>query len=171
METKQQIIDKVSQYIHWLSIPKKEFNNIAVCPFIQRELEHNQLYWDIWYPDLKSLMSLIEQFIQSDKNSALFICQDTHDINWEQVDRKTIQKQINNMLRSNPNTNYLKSIVISPWENFAIAGVETRKKAPYFMINLTPTEQLGKAHKDLQKTKYYDNFTDKDRKLMKVKPK
>ena len=165
---KSKIIDEVAQYIHWLSIPLPEFNNMPICPFIERELKQDALYIDIWYPHLNSLMSTIETFLLTDKNSALIICQDTDDISWEQVDRKTIQKQINQMLRSNPTTDYLKSIVISPWENFAIAGVETRKRAPYFMINLTPTEQFGKAHKDLQKTKYYDNFTDEEKTKMKV---
>ena len=27
IESRNQIIDKVSQYLHWLTIPKKEFNN------------------------------------------------------------------------------------------------------------------------------------------------
>jgi len=36
------------------------------------------------------------------------------------------------------------------------------------MINIAPTKQLGKAHKDLTKTKYFDNFTEEDLKKMKV---
>jgi hypothetical protein len=31
-----------------------------------------------------------------------------------------------------------------------------------------PSKQLSKAHKDLQKTKYFDNYTDEDKKKMKV---
>jgi len=163
------ILDKVSQYLHWLSIPLPEFNNIAVCPFIEKELSQDKLWVDIWYPHLNSLLELVESFLATDKNSALIICQDTEDLKWERVERSTIQRNINTVLRSNPTTEYLKCIVISPYEDFEVAGVKTRESAPYFMINIIPTKQLGKAHKDLNKTRYFDNFTDQDKKLMKVK--
>jgi hypothetical protein len=37
------------------------------------------------------------------------------------------------------------------------------------LINVAPTKQLGKSHKDLQKTKYFQNFTDEERKKLNVK--
>ena len=59
-------------------------------------------------------------------------------------------------------------MIFSPYEDFEVAGVKTRSGAPYFLINVAPTKHLGKSHKDLQKTKYFKNFSDEDRKKMKV---
>jgi len=168
-ENKHTIIDKVSQYLHWLTIPKKEFGNMPICPYLDTELRKEQLYLDIWYPSQNSFMDIMESFLLSNKNSALVICPNTHTIDYSEVSRKTIQSQITDLLRKNPQTDYLKSLVISPYEPWELAGVETRSNAPYFMINVTPTEQLGKAHKQLQKTKYFDNFTNKDKRKMNVK--
>ena len=44
MESKEQIISKVSEYIHWLTIPKKEFNNMPPCPFLDKEMRDDKLY-------------------------------------------------------------------------------------------------------------------------------
>ena len=32
------IIGKTSEYLHWLTIPKQEFGNMPVCPFLDKEL-------------------------------------------------------------------------------------------------------------------------------------
>src|SRR5210317_433260 len=168
-ESKSTIIDKVAQYLHSLTIPKQEFNNMPICPYLDKEMRDDLLYIDIWYPSQSSFMDIMESFLLSNKNSALVICPNTHTIDYSEVSRKTIQSQITDLLRKNPQTDYLKSLVISPYEPWELAGVETRSNAPYFMINVTPTEQLGKAHKQLQKTKYFDNFTNKDKRKMNVK--
>jgi len=169
IESKDTIIGKVSQYLHWLTIPKKEFGDMPVCPFLNKELREDKLYLDIWYPHECSFMDIMESFLLSGKNSALVICPNTHTIDYSEVSRKTIQKQINDLLRKNPQTDYLKSLVISPYEPWELAGVETRSNAPYFLINVNPSEQLGKAHKQLQKTKYFDNYSNKDKRKMNVK--
>ena len=168
-ESRDTIIDKVAQYLHWLTIPKQEFGNMPICPFLDTEMREDKLYLDIWYPMDNSFMDLMESFLLSGKNSALVICPNTHTIDYSEVSRKTIQKQINDLLRKNPQTDYLKSLVISPYEPWELAGVETRSNAPYFLINVNPTEQLGKAHKQLQKTKYFDNYSNKDKRKMNVK--
>ena len=143
-EDRSVIIDKVAQYLHWLTIPKKEFGNMPVCPFLDKELKQ-------------------------DNNSALIICPNTHTIDYSEVERKTIQAKITQILRNNPQTEYLKSLVISPYEPWTLAGVETRSGSPYFLINVSPAEQFGKTHKDLLKTKYFQNYTDADKKKMNVK--
>ena len=168
MESKDQIINRVSEYLHWLTIPKKEFGNMPICPFLDKELNTNQLHLDIWYPQHNTFMDLMESFLLSSKNSCLIVCPNTHTIDYSEVSRKSIQTKITDLLRKNPQTDYLKSLVISPYEPFELAGVETRSGAPYFLIDVGPTKQFGKAHKDLVKTKYFDNFTEEDLKKMKV---
>ena len=168
MDDKDTIIGKTSEYLHWLTIPKKEFGNMPVCPFLDKELRDNQLYIDIWYPHDNSFMDIMESFLLSGKNSALVVCPNTHTIDYSEVSRKDIQKQITDLLRKNPQTDYLKCMIFSPYEDFEVAGVKTRSGAPYFLINVAPTEQLGKSHKDLTKTKYFDNFTEKELNKMNV---
>ena len=168
-EDKTTIINKVSQYLHWLTIPKQEFGNMPVCPFLDKELRDNQLYLDIWYPHECSFMDIMESFLLSNKNSALIICPNTHTINYAEVSRRDIQQKITQLLRDNPATEYLKSMIFSPYEPFEVAGISTRSGAPYFLINVAPTKQLGKSHKDLLKTSYFDNFTDEERNRLNVK--
>ena len=64
-----------------------------------------------------------------------------------------------------------KALCFSPWEDWSIAGEETRKKAPYFLINLADTDALNEAHRSLWKTKYFDNFSEQELKNLKVYPK
>ena len=168
-ESKETIINKVSEYLHWLTIPKKEFGNMPVCPFLDKELRDNQLYLDIWYPHECSFMDIMESFLLSGKNSALVICPNTHTINYAEVSRRDIQQKITQLLRDNPTTEYLKSMIFSPYEPFEVAGISTRSGAPYFLINVAPTKQLGKSHKDLLKTTYFDNFSDDERNRLNVK--
>ena len=168
-EDKNTIINKVSEYLHWLTIPKAEFGNMPVCPFLDKELRDNQLYLDIWYPHECSFMDIMESFLLSNKNSALIICPNTHTINYAEVSRRDIQQKITQLLRDNPATEYLKSMIFSPYEPFEVAGISTRSSAPYFLINVAPTKQLGKSHKDLLKTSYFDNFTDEERNRLNVK--
>ena len=168
METKDQIIGKVSEYLHWLTIPKQEFGNLPVCPFLDKELRDDNLYIDIWYPHDNTFMDVMESFLLSGKNSALVVCPNTHTIDYSEVSRRDIQTKITDLLRKNPQTEYLKSMIFSPYEDFEVAGVKTRSGAPYFLINVAPTKQLGKSHKDLSKTKYFDNFTEEELNKMNV---
>ena len=168
MESKEQIISKVSEYIHWLTIPKKEFHNMPHCPFLDKEMRDDKLYIDIWYPHNNTFMELMESFLLSGKNSALIVCPNTHTIDYSQVSRSDIQRKITDLLRKNPQTDYLKALTFSPYEDFEVAGVKTRSDAPYFLINVAPTDLLGKSHKDLTKTKYFDNFSDEDKKRLNV---
>ena len=167
-ETRKTIIDKTAQYLHWLTIPKSEFGNMPVCPFLDKELRDDLLYMDIWYPHNNSFMDIMESFLLSGKNSALVICPNTHTIDYSEVSRSDIQQKITQLLRDNPQTEYLKCMIFSPYEDFEVAGVKTRSGAPYFLINVAPTKQLGKSHKDLTKTKYFDSFTEEEKSRLNV---
>ena len=168
MDDRDTIIGKTSEYLHWLTIPKKEFGNMPVCPFLDKELRDNQLYIDIWYPHESTFMDIMESFLLSGKNSSLVVCPNTHTIDYSKVSRKDIQRQITDLLRKNPNTDYLKCMIFSPYEDFEVAGIKTRSGAPYFLINVAPTKQLGKSHKGLTKTKYFDNFTEEEKSRLNV---
>ena len=76
-ESREVIIDKTAKYLHWLTIPKSEFGNMPVCPFLEKEMRDDMLYLDIWYPHESSFMDIMESFLLSNKNSALVICPNT----------------------------------------------------------------------------------------------
>ena len=44
----------------------------------------------------------------------------------------------------------------------------TRRRAPYFLINIAGKKHFGKSHKKLMGTKYFDKFSDEERKKLKV---
>ena len=168
-ESREVILEKSYQYLNWLTTPHKAFSNIAVCPFIEPEIKQDQLYMDIWYPSSKPFMFLMEDFYTSSKSSALFICPDTATIDWTQVERKTIQAQLNSLLKSNALFSEFKSLCFSPSEPFTAAGINTRKPAPYFMINVANSTHLAKSHSQLQKSAYFANFTHDELDRLKVK--
>ena len=62
-----------------------------------------------------------------------------------------------------------KALCFSPFEEHTAAGEETRKKSPYFLINIASRVALNEAHKKLLDTKYFKNFTKKELKTLKVK--
>ena len=91
----------------------------------------------------------------------------TEGIDWSQVDRVKYQSSIQNVLKESE----YKALCFSPFEEHTAAGEETRKKSPYFLINIAKTSVLNEAHRKLLKTKYFDNFNDKEVKILKVYPK
>ena len=56
----------------------------------------------------------------------------------------------------------IKILLFSPFEDFNITGVDTRKQAPCMLYNLATREELNKAQEKLQKTKWYDNLLKED---------
>ena len=62
MESKEQMLEKAYQYIHWLTTPHEAFSNMAVCPFIEPEIKKEQLYIDIWNPSQKSFMDMMSLY-------------------------------------------------------------------------------------------------------------
>ena len=45
MESKEQILEKAYQYIHWLTQPNPAFSNMAVCPFIEPEIKKGTIVY------------------------------------------------------------------------------------------------------------------------------
>ena len=101
-ESNDVILDKAYQYLHWLTTPNEAFGGMAVCPFIEPEIKKEQLYIDIWNPSKMAFMDMMSRYYDSQKRSALFICQDSPDITWSQVERKPIQNTLNSKLKEHP---------------------------------------------------------------------
>ena len=89
---------------------------------------------------------------------------DTEAIKWKDVERTKYQKFLQRAIKDTG----LKALCLSPWEDFTAAGEPTRKKAPYFLINVAGRKHFGESHKKLVDTKYFDNFSEEERKKLKV---
>ncbi len=166
MERKK-ILTEIREYFDYLQTPHESFGGMAVCPFLKAEISNNKLMVEIWKPEEQSFSNLFENFLDSEYDSAILICMNTEGIDWSQVDRVKYQKSIQTMLRESE----YKALCFSPFEEHTAAGEETRKKSPYFLINIAKTSVLNEAHKKLLKTRYFDNFNDKEIKTLKVYPK
>ena len=62
-----------------------------------------------------------------------------------------------------------KALCFSPFEEHTAAGEETRKKSPYFLINIATRDALNQAHRKLLNTKYFENFSEDELRTLKVK--
>ena len=159
-----QILLEADEYFKYLQKPNKAFSDMPVCPFLKSEIEKDNLYVDIWKPDKRSLYELFDEFVNSKKGSALFVCMDTNDIKWKDVERTKYQKFLQNAIKDTG----LKALCLSPYEDFTAAGEATRKKAPYFLINIAGRKHFSESHKKLVDTKYFANFSEKEKKKLKV---
>ena len=165
--SKKEILTEIREYFDYLQTPNESFGGMAVCPFLKAEISNNKLMVEIWRPEEQSFSNLFENFLDSEYESAILICMNTEGIDWSQVDRVKYQKSIQTMLKESE----YKALCFSPFEEHTAAGEETRKKSPYFLINIAKTSVLNEAHKKLLKTRYFDNFNDKEIKTLKVYPK
>ena len=159
-----QILLEAEEYFKYLQKPNDAFSGMPVCPFLKAEMEKDNLYVDIWRADKKGFYDLFQEFTDSKKDSALFICMDTDEIKWKDVERSKYQKFLQKSIKDTG----LKALCLSPYEDFTAAGEATRKKAPYFLINVATKEHFGKSHKKLMDTKYFDKFSDEEKKKLKV---
>ena len=63
----------------------------------------------------------------------------------------------------------IRLLMFSPYEDFKLKDVETRKKAPCVLYNLTKKKDLFEASDKLKKTKWYDNLLTEDFKRLNIK--
>ena len=168
--SKKQILKEVNQYIDYLEKPNENFGDMPVCPFVKAERENDDLMVEVWYPNKTSFVDVLEKFNTSEFKSALVVCMNTEGLLWEEVDRKDYQKAIQSLMKEKGYKD-IKALCFSPFEHHTAAGEETRKGAPYFLINIAGKEELNKAHTRLLETKYFDKFSEEEIKTLKVHPK
>ena len=169
MEDKE-ILTEVTKYLDYLETPSDNFSGMAVCPFLKKERITEALMLKIWRPNEQSFFSVLDEFVESDKSSALLVCMDSDGLMWEEVNRKKYQIAIQLAMKEKGYKKH-KALCFSPHEDYSAAGEQTRKKSPYFLINIAEKDALDEAHRSLWKTKYFDNFTEEEQKRLKVFPK
>ena len=153
----KQIIEKTKDWLWELTEPNEKFGGFGICPFLKKELTNDDMKFVIMKSiDGKAFKKGLDDWIDQNKyNSILFIC--LGDI-WEHIGRKSYQASLQKIMKEHGYQDY-KVLCFSPYEDKTAAGVKTRANAPYFLINIMDSEELGKAHKKMIDTKYFDNFT------------
>ena len=167
--TVEQLIDKVLLYLVWLQTPNENFGNMPVCPFIKADLDNEEILF-LTQTKKDEFIDLVKKWDESGKKTGLII-----QMNMPQYGDKRrkyqilLNKKIEEVWERGPEQP--KVLVFDPTEQWSLAGVETRKRAPTLLINIARRKDLSEAHSTLQKTKWYDKLSDEDLKLLIMEPK
>ena len=165
MEDRTVIIAKVKEFIDWLATPNEAFGGFPICPFVEKERASGKLKYEIFKIGFtKSIFDLIEELDEEDEYNSMIIA---HISDIKMSENKTFQHWHNKGLQKRK-MGYVKTICFHPDDEFEVGGVKTRSKAPYFLLNIAYQDELNKAHQALKNTKYYDGFTDENKKYLKV---
>ena len=165
MEDRDAIIAKVNHYIDWLAIPNEAFGGFPVCPFVERERASGKLKYEVFYTDgEKTIFDLIDEWDDEDDYNSMIIAY-LSDIKLSEY--KNFQNFLNRELQKRK-MGYVKCITFHPDDDFEVGGVKTRSHTPYFLINVAYCDELHKAHQHLLPTKYFDKFTEENKKYLKV---
>ena len=157
--------DKAKDYINNVLDQKRaEFGNKAVCPFAAPELRANKLM--IAKVGERGLVDLIDDFGESDYESALFIIEE--DVSAKQT--KKFQYFVDQLLK-NQGLNEYRNICLNPNDDVDADGYNPRALSPHFMINISKKKAISKAHRALKKTNYYDKMSSNYRKFLNLKDK
>ena len=141
---------------------------MPICPFIQGDLHTDNIQFIVYNSSMeKSLVDIVKEWKESRFKTGL-VLHVGDDL--KTIKRKPYQKFLNEQLREN-GMGDIKILLFSPFEDFNITGVDTRKQAPCMLYNLATREDLNKAQEKLQKTKWYDNLLKEDYKKLNIKKK
>ena len=95
----------------------------------------------------KSLIEVIKEWKESDFKTGLILHVGD---DMKNIKRKKYQKFINEQMKENGMKD-IKLLMFSPFEDFKVAGLETRKKAPCVLYNLAKKKDLYEASNKLKK--------------------
>ena len=141
---------------------------MPICPFIQGDLHTGNIKFMVYNSSMDTtLIDMVKEWDESNFKTGLILHVGD---DMKTIKRKPYQKFLNEQLREN-GMGDIKILLFSPFEDFNITGVDTRKQAPCMLYNLATREDLNKAQEKLQKTKWYDNLLKEDYKKLNIKKK
>tara|TARA_B100002019_G_scaffold293281_1_gene319832 strand:+ start:3031 stop:3546 length:516 start_codon:yes stop_codon:yes gene_type:complete len=155
----------IENFLNLIRQPRKEFSGFAPCPFVGAEIDRDKLMIDLFDPSKTNILEMVKKLEDSKYDSALFaqICDDL-----ESHETFQYQSYINKLLKTN-GYEHLKCICFNPKDTVNIDGFNIRKKSPYFLINIANKKMLDKAHKNILKTKYFNNMNEEYLDFLQVK--
>ena len=157
----------------YLQTPNPTFNNMPICPFIAGDLNTGNIKFMVYEKEVNQMIpdmddgfiNMISEWRDSDFKTGLILHVGD---NCKNFPRKQHQKYLNDQLKKN-DMDDIRLLMFSPFEDFNIGGVDTRKKAPCVLYNLAKKKDLFEASNKLKKTKWYDNLLTEDFKRLNIK--
>lgn len=157
----------------FLQTSNPTFNNMPICPFIAGDLQTGNIKFMVYGEGMKNMIpdmdekfiNMIREWRDSDFKTGLILHVGD---DCKQFSRKRHQKYLNDQLKEN-GMDDIRLLMFSPFEDFNIGGLETRKKAPCVLYNLAKKKDLFEASNKLKKTKWYDNLLTEDFKRLNIK--
>ena len=154
------------EYLDFLQTPNPTFNNMPICPFIAGDLQTGNIKFMVYTSGMdKSLIEMIQEWRESDFKTGVILHVGDY---MKTTKRKPYQKFLNEQIKENGMKD-IRLLMFSPFEDFKLRDIETRKKAPCVLYNLTKKKDLFEASDKLKKTKWYDNLLKEDFKRLGVK--
>ena len=139
---------------------------MPICPFIAGDLQTGNIKFMVYNSNMDtSLIEMIQEWEKLNFNTGLILHVGD---DMKNIKRRKYQKFINEQMKENGMKD-IKLLMFSPFEDFKVAGLETRKKAPCVLYNLAKKKDLFEASNKLKKTKWYDNLLKEDLKRLGVK--
>ena len=150
----------------FLQTPNPTFNNMPICPFIAGDLQTGNIKFMVYNSNMDtSLIEMIQEWEQSDFKTGLILHVGD---DMKTTTRKPYQKFLNEQIKKNGMKD-IRLLMFSPYEDFKLKDIETRKKAPCVLYNLAKKKDLFEASGKLKKTKWYDKLLKEDLKRLGVK--
>ena len=154
------------EYLDFLQTPNPTFNNMPICPFIAGDLQTGNIKFMVYNSNMDtSLIEMIQEWEQSNFKTGLILHVGD---DMRTTKRKPYQKFLNEQIKENGMKD-IRLLMFSPFEDFKLRDIETRKKAPCVLYNLTKKKDLFEASDKLKKTKWYDNLLKEDFKQLNIK--
>ena len=150
----------------FLQTPNPTFNNMPICPFIAGDLQTGNIKFMVYNSNMDtSLIEMIQEWRESNFKTGVILHVGD---DMKTTKRKPYQKFLNEQIKENGMKD-IRLLMFSPFEDFKLKDIETRKKAPCVLYNLTKKKDLFEASDKLKKTKWYDNLLKEDLKRLGVK--
>ena len=150
----------------FLQTPNPTFNNMPICPFIAGDLQTGNIKFMVYNSEMDtSLIEMIQEWRESNFKTGVILHVGD---DMKTTKRKPYQKFLNEQIKENGMKD-IRLLMFSPFEDFKLRDIETRKKAPCVLYNLTKKKDLFEASDKLKKTKWYDNLLKEDFKRLGVK--
>ena len=154
------------EYLDFLQTPNPTFNNMPICPFIAGDLQTGNIKFMVYNSNMDtSLIEMIQEWRESNFKTGVILHVGD---DMKTTKRKPYQKFLNEQIKENGMKD-IRLLMFSPFEDFKLKDIETRKKAPCVLYNLTKKKDLFEASNKLKKTKWYDNLLKEDLKRLGVK--
>jgi hypothetical protein len=141
-------------WVKRISMKRDKLGGFAICPFARKALKEKKIFWSFIGYEPKAYISRYMEMMNEDYEVVLF-----YNLKKNLTDEDCIEL-INNLNKKFPDIIFLKDHPDNPG---FINGINT-SNGEYPVIIAQPKGKLQEARLALQKTKYYDSWSDEYKK-------